>query len=426
MAKTEMFDPQEISIIQARQLRKTIHYIYQRSPYYYDLFDRERIQPTEIKTLNDLRILPTTSREDLQREGDRFLCVRPEEIADIMTTSGTGGIPCVVKVTESDISRLAYNEQLSAKTIGITEKDVVALAVSLDRGNMAGLASYFGLRRIGATVVRVGHLAPEQMFRFLTEVKPTCIVGMPSYLKTVAQAAEQMGEHVRHFNLKRLVCIDEPIREQNFSLNAVGMYLSRIWKCPLYSIYRSTELSTSLSECEAGFGSHVHPEISHIEIVDDQGNPMPEGQVGELCVTPFGVSGMPVLRYRTGDFTFIKTTACTCSRKTLRLGPILRQRSTRLTVRGQVLFPSDIHGIVQEEPDVRSHVLVLENEDNGGEKVTLLLDTGQARVGEQLTDRIHEHLGLRIESRVVSDTEIRSLQKVDEYSKPRLMVDRRQ
>ena len=420
-----MFDSEETSIIQARQLRKTIHYIYQRSPFYRDLFDRERILPADIKTLDDLRHLATTSREDLQREGDRFLCVRSEEVADIMTTSGTAGTPCVIKVTEADISRLAYNEQLSAKIIGITEKDVVALAVSLDRGTMAGLAYYFGLRRIGATVIRVGHLAPEQMFRFLSEVKPTCIVGIPSQLKTIALAAEQMGEQVRNFHMQRVVCIDEPIRRCNFVLNELGTYLSRIWKAPLFSIYSSTELSTSLSECEAGCGGHLHPELLHIEIVDDRGKQVPEGQVGELCVTPFGVSGMPVLRYCTGDFTFIKTTPCTCGRKTLRLGPILSQRRTHLTIRGQAVFPSDIHGIVHGDPEVRAHVMVLEKEENGSDKITLLLDAGQAEVGERLSNRIHEHLGLQIESRLVSDTEIRSLQKIDEYAKPLLILDRR-
>jgi len=426
MAKTEMFTPDEIAIIQARQLRKTIYYLYQRSPFYRDVFDRERILPADIKSLDDLRYLPTTSREDLLREEERFLCVRPEEVADIMTTSGAAGNPCFFKVTESDLSRLAYNEQLSAKMVGIEEKDSVALALCLDACSMAGLACYFGLRRMGVTVARIGHLPLEQILRFLEHSKPTVMIGMPSFLKSISVYAEKQGISLRRHQVRKLVCVDEPIRQRNFVLNDLGAYLARTWNAKLFSAYRSTELSTSLSECEESCGGHLHPELLHLEVIDEYGHPVPEGEIGELCVTPFGVTGMPVLRYRTGDYTFVRTRRCGCGRWTLRLGPILGQRGAKLNIRGNIVFPGDIHGIVQGNPDIRSHVILLETERDGSDKVTLLLAAENSRLCERIEERIYQNLGVHLPSRLVSEKEIKALQMAEVYAKPRLMIDRRQ
>jgi phenylacetate-CoA ligase len=425
MAISEMFSLEEITIMQTRQLRKTIHYIYNRSPFYRDLLDREGMSLTDIKSLEDLRHLPTTAKEDVSREGDRFLCVRPEEVADITTTSGTSGAPIFFKLTEDDLARLAYNEQLSFRLAGITEKDVVALAVTLDRCFMAGMAYYMGLRRLGAAVLRVGPISPAFLLRFLERTGVTTVVSVPSFLKRVGLYAEEAGISLRRSTVRKLVCIGEPIRQADFSLNALGETLSRTWGAQLFSTYASTEISTTFGECEYGCGGHLHPELAHVEIVDEHGRPVPEGETGEVCVTPFGITGMPLLRYCTGDFTFQRSQVCACGRATLRLGPILGRRGQMLKVRGTTVFPAGIHEIVQGETEVKSHVLIVESEDTLSDKLTLLLETDQPRAAERVRERVQAEIKTAPEVRIVSAEEINRLQSEGEYRKRRIFIDRR-
>ncbi len=421
-----MFSAEEIAILQTRQLRKTIHYIYTRSPFYRDLMEREGVSPADIKTLEDLRHLPTTSKEDMSRAGDRFLCIRPEEVADIMTTSGTNGAPIFFKLSEDDLARLAYNEQLSFCLTGITNKDVVALAVTLDRCFMAGMAYYMGLRRLGAAVLRVGPISPAFLLKFLDKTGVTAIVSVPSFLKRVAMYAEETGVSLRRGTVRKLICIGEPVRQADFSLNALGQTISRAWDAQVFSTYAGTEMSTTFGECEQGCGGHLHPELMHVEIVDEQGRPVPAGQTGEVCVTPFGITGMPLLRYRTGDYSFVRTEPCACGRSTLRLGPILGRRGQMLKVKGTTVFPAIIHEIVQSEPEVRAHVLIIESEDALSDKLILLLDTDQPRIAERIRERVRAEIKIAPDIRIVSGDEINILQTEGEYRKRRTFIDRRQ
>ncbi len=320
--RSEMFTPEEISIIQTRQLRKTLHYVYDRSPFYRDLMDREGLLPAEIKTLQDLHFFPTTSINDLIREGDRFLCVRPEEVADIMMTSGTGDTSLVIKTTAQDMSRLAYNQQLVFLNAEVQEKDIVALAVTMDNCSMPGMAYYLGLRRIGAAGLRLGPISPDRFFRILEQTGISVVVAATTFLKSVITQAEKEDINLRRTTVKKLICIGEPVRQADFTLNSLGALLARTWDARVFSSYSTTDLSTTLCECEEGCGGHLHPELMHLEIVDERGHAIPDGEVGEICVTPFGITGAPVIRCRTGDYSFIREEQCNCGRSTSRLGPV--------------------------------------------------------------------------------------------------------
>lgn len=334
MAKSEMFGPEEISIIQTRQVRKSIHYAYQRSPFYRDMMDRARINPSDIKSLEDLHYLPTTSGEDLLRESERFLCIRPEEVAEIMFTpmantgllqrEKAGADHLDWKFSDADLARLGYNAQLSFMVASLGARDVVGLALTLDDGAMIGIAAYLGLRRLGATVIRLGHAEPDMLARQLEKAKVTAVVAPPGLLRRTAEWAEAQGRDLGRLNVRRLFCVGQPVRSRDFTLTETGRLLARAWNARVMTVFSNTVSATLVSDCEEECGSHIHPELMHIEILDSQGQPVPDGQVGEVCITPFGVSAMPVIRYRTGDRSFIRSKVCRCDRQTLRLGPILK------------------------------------------------------------------------------------------------------
>ena len=146
--KIEIASLSEIKSFQEQKLLELLAYVNQNSPFYKRLFQKENIDIKTIKTLEDLRLLPVTSKEDLQKDNDDFLCVPANKIIDYATTSGTLGEPVTFGLTDNDLDRLAYNEAISFDCAGIKEGDIVQMMTTMDRRFMAGLAYFLGLRKM--------------------------------------------------------------------------------------------------------------------------------------------------------------------------------------------------------------------------------------------------------------------------------------
>ena len=145
--KIEKASLNKIKALQEQKLLETLEYVNAHSPYYQRLFKKENINISDIKTIKDLRLLPVTTKEDLQKYNDDFLCVPANKIIDFATTSGTLGEPVTFGLTDADLERLAYNEAISFDCAGIKEGDIVQLMTTIDRRFMAGLAYFLGLAK---------------------------------------------------------------------------------------------------------------------------------------------------------------------------------------------------------------------------------------------------------------------------------------
>ena len=150
-----------IAAFQQERLREEIAYLYENSPYYRRMFDHCGARPDDIRTQEDLRRLPVTTKTDLQLHPQDFICVPRSRIIDYVTTSGTLGDPVTFALTEEDLDRLAYNEAESFTTAGCTPEDVLQLMTTIDRRFMAGLAYFLGARKLRCGVIRVGNGIPE-------------------------------------------------------------------------------------------------------------------------------------------------------------------------------------------------------------------------------------------------------------------------
>src|SRR5690606_2425013 len=126
--------------------------------------------------------------------------------------------------------------------------------------------------------------------------------------------------------------------------------------------YGVTEIANSLCECDAGAGGHLHNEQLHIEIVDDNSQPVADGEIGEIVATTFGVEAMPLIRYRTGDCAAIFRESCSCGRNTPRLGPIVGRKNQKLKFKGASLFPSTLTLVLEESAEVESFVVIARKE----------------------------------------------------------------
>ncbi|MCX6268661.1 MAG: phenylacetate--CoA ligase family protein, partial [Bacteroidetes bacterium] len=150
-----------IADYQNKRLQEALQYLNTNSPFYRDLFTNQDIDIRHIKTLAEMVNIPVTTKEDLQRRNDDFLCVPKAKIIDYITTSGTLGDPVTFAMTDKDLDRLAYNEAISFTCAGGNETDIYQLMTTIDRRFMAGLAYFLGIRMLGASVVRVGNGIPE-------------------------------------------------------------------------------------------------------------------------------------------------------------------------------------------------------------------------------------------------------------------------
>jgi len=378
--------------------------------------------------LEVLSQLPTTCKDELNRAGKKTWCVPQSDIVDISTTSGTTGIATLYPMTQKDITRLGYNEKLCFETAGITRDDIVILAVTQDRCIMAGLAYFEGLKQIGATVIRTGSASVLMVLEMIKRIKPTAIVAVPSFLSRVADQAHQSGLSLNNSSVSKLICIGEPIRDKTFELTNLGKYLSEQWSAELYSTYGQTEIATAFCECRYGLGGHFHPELIYVEVLDDEGNKVPDGKIGELTATTIGVEAMPVLRFRTGDYSFINRKRCDCGLETWRVGPILGRKKQMLKLKGTTVYPMAVQQVLESIEHITGYVMTARNNELLSDELEILISVKNSFDGN-MKDIVLKHcqaqLKVKPHVRVVDLKKIEELQRDGKNRKRRVFIDER-
>jgi phenylacetate-CoA ligase len=381
----EFLSADEIQAKSVRALRNHVRHTLDVSPYYKQLlgdFDTNTIQ-----SIDDFLKLPLTEKSDVASQAYNFNGVENRHIVETVITSGSTGTPLVFSMTSNDLDRLAFNEALSFNGAGIRADDRVQILVSLDRLFIAGMAYYRGSVLLGANTMRLGVL-PEEMHKFYFELlKPTVIIGVPSYLNKLANDLGKKGFDVKSLNVRKLICIGESLRNQDMELNTLANSLENLWGAQVYSTYASTEMSVSYCDCESRCGGHAHPELIYTEIIDDKGNVVPDGTTGELVVTPLGVEGMPLIRFRTGDITFKMSEQCSCGRNSIRVGPILGRKSQMIKLKGTTLYPSTITSVLDSIEEITDYAIILEGDEALSDRVSIHVATHPTKV-EKISNQL--------------------------------------
>jgi phenylacetate-CoA ligase len=362
-------------------------------------------------------------KQVVSERNQAFLCVPREQVVEIVTTSGTTGKPLLWMLTDKDLDRLALNERLSFECTGLTPRDTVLVAVAMDRCFMAGLAYWLGLRELGCASIRTGPSSPMHVLQMIERLQPTAIVAVPSFLRLIADKAQETRFDLKTSSVNKCICIGEPIREPALTLNASGRAIEAAWGARVYSTYGVTEVANSLCECDAGAGGHLHSEQLHLEVLDDHGQPLADGEVGEVVATTFGVQAMPVIRYRTGDCAALFRAPCACGRSTPRLGPIMGRKNQSLKFKGTSLFPSTLQAVLEEAKGVEAFVIVARAEDELSDSIEVLVH-GAASVTD-LCEALQARSKIAPQIRHASREEIEALQMPPLARKRRSFVDLR-
>lgn len=375
----DFLTPEEIESRSLRAIRNHIDYLKRDSVYYQELL--ADVESDDIQTLEDFRKIPITEKKDFSSNSNLFQVASDEQVIETVVTSGSTGTPLVYPLTSSDLDRLAYNESLSFHGAGVTAKDRAFIMVSLDRLFIAGMAYYRGLTALGANTSRIGVLPAEMQQHYIELMKPTVLVGVPSYMVKLGETLIKNGIDLANYSIEKIFCIGEPIREENMDFNSTALRIEELYGAKVYSTYASTELGSAFCDCTERTGGHGHPELVYTEILDENGEPVEDGEVGELVVTPFGLEGMPLLRYRTGDMTFNVPGECACGRHSMRIGPILSRKSQLIKFKGTTLYPLTITNVIDSIPDVVDYILELKGrEGSSSEEIYIHAATKPANV----------------------------------------------
>ncbi|MDH7463824.1 AMP-binding protein [Chitinophagaceae bacterium 26-R-25] len=425
--ETAFASNESIDKMQLEKLQEILAYVNQHSVFYKELFARHNIDVERIDALEKLQLLPVTEKEDVQQRNWDFLCVDKSKIVEYTATSGTLGKPVTIALTDNDLERLAYNEYASFLCADGSESDVYQLMLTLDRQFMAGMAYYSGIRKMNAGMIRVGPGVPAMQWDIIQRLQPTALVAVPSFIVRLIEFANENGIDVNKSSVKKAICIGENLRNGDFSLNTLGRKITDNWNIQLYSTYASTEMQTAFTECKAGKGGHHNPELVIIELLDENNQPVADGESGEVTVTTLGVEAMPLIRYKTGDICRYEKARCSCGRNTLRLSPVIGRKKQMIKFKGTTLYPPVLFDILASIDEIKDYVTEVSTNAIGMDELLIhILPTNYSEENDRkIRSLLQAKLRVIPSIKYASAQEIQRMQFVEGGRKMVRFIDRR-
>lgn len=388
----EAHDREELRELQSERLQKTVEHAYENVEFYRDKLDDKGITPDDIRGVEDISKLPMTTKEDFRDEyPDGLFAVDDEDIMRLHASSGTTGKPKIVSYTEDDIDVWSEVVARSLAASGAEAGDTVqnAYGYGLFTG---GLGLHYGVEELGATVIPIGSGQTQRQVELMTDLESDVFTCTPSYALYLAETAEEMGHDPAELPISTIIfgaepCTD-PMREEieeQLDVNGIDIYgLSEI-------------IGPGVScEChEAQEGLHIWEDHFYPEVIDPRtGEPLEEGEEGELVLTNLTKEALPVLRYRTGDLTTLYYDECECGRTMVRMDNVTGRADDLLIVRGVNLYPSEVEHVILDVDGVAPHYRIDLHKENNMDVMELTieceedLDKSRKKLKEEITRRL--------------------------------------
>jgi len=406
--KEEILPRRELEEIQLKRLKWAVRHAYDNVPFYRKKFKEIDVHPDDIKKLDDIAKLPFTTKEDL-RDNYPFglFAVPKEKIVRLHTSSGTSGKPKVVGYTANDLENWINLCARCLYMVGIRSSDVFQNMVSYAMFT-GGLGFHYAAERIGAMVVPSGTGNTKRQIQFMIDFGTTAIHCTPSYALHIKEVAESMEIDPKELSL-RIGCFGaEPWSE------SLRKKLEDAFDIKAYDSYGLSEMNGPgvAFECEEQNGLHIWIDHYVVEVIDPEtGERLSEGEKGELVLTPLTKEALPLIRYRTGDITFLMDDECSCGRTHPKIHRIIGRSDDMVIVRGINVFPSQIEHVLMQMPEVGDNFQIVLTKRGALDEITVRVEvkdevfTGELADLNELRSRIQEKLreeiGLRVNVELV-------------------------
>ena len=357
--EAEKLSRPEIERLQLERLRKSLAQA-AKSPFYSALFREHDVRPDAVRTMDDVRRLPFTTKQDLRAcYPDKLLAMPLSDMVRMHVSSGTTGSPTVIYHTKNDLEWWSSLMARCMYMVGLRKDDVFQnmSGYGLFTG---GLGIHCGAEKLGCLTIPAGAGNSQRQIKLLTDFKVTGIHIIPSYAMHLANIIREMGLDPRSLPVRIALVGAEPYTE------ATRRRLEETFDMKVYNSYGLSEMNGPgvAFECPEQNGMHVWEDAYLAEIVDPvTGEPVPDGQLGELVMTSLGREGMPIIRYRTRDLTRFLPGACPCGRAHRRIDRLHGRSDDMMIVKGVNIFPMQIEAILMAMPEVgQDYQIILERE----------------------------------------------------------------
>lgn len=393
----ETMPREKLQELQLERLKATVERVYNNVPFYRRVLDEKGITPGDIKSLENLKDLPFTIKQDLRDNYPFDLFAVPmDEVVRVHASSGTTGKPTVVGYTKEDVDNWAELMARSLAMAGAGRADVVqnAYGYGLFTG---GMGVHYGAEKIGATVVPISGGNTARQLMLMEDFKTTVLTCTPSYALFLAEEGRNAGMDFEKMPLKVGVFGAEPwsekMREQlQKSLNIMAL--------DIYGLSEVLGPGVSM-ECPARQGMHIYEDHFIAEIIDPEtGEVLPFGQQGELVFTSLMKQAFPIIRYRTRDITVLTEEPCSCGRTHVRMKRVTGRTDDMLIIRGVNVFPSQIESVLLEFGETEPHYLIVVDRKGNLDDLEIWVELSDRMFSDKV--RYLEDLEKRLRGRIYS------------------------
>lgn len=405
----ETLPREELEALQLRRLQNLCERVYANVPHYRKRFEEAGITPSDIKSLNDLKYLPFTEKQDLRNNYPFGLFAVPKDtIVRLHASSGTTGKATVVGYTQRDVNNWAELMARSFMCAGASRQDFIhnAYGYGLFTG---GLGAHYGAERLGATVIPVSGGGTKRQVQLMRDFGATVLCSTPSYGLVLHEAAQEAGIDIRSLPLKIGIFGAEPWTDEMRADIEEKMGITAV------NIYGLSEImgpGVSMECAVAKDGMHIFEDHFLPEIIDPvTGEQLPPGQMGELVITTLTKEGIPLIRYRTRDITSLNYTPCACGRTHVRMQRVTGRSDDMLIIRGVNVFPSQIESIILETEGASPHYQIIVTRDGNLDHVEIQVEVDERmfsdaiknlqRIEGRIQKTIKEFLGVSTKVRLV-------------------------
>ncbi|MFA0814860.1 MAG: phenylacetate--CoA ligase family protein [Anaerofustis sp.] len=392
-----------ISQIQFEKLQQFFYELPAKSEFYKMKYEQYGFDPRDIQTMDDFLKIPFLSKEDLRDAYPlKIQAVEDEQIVRIHSSSGTTGLPVIIPYTQEDVDTWAEMMSRCYRTAGITNLDRIQITPGYGLWT-AGIGFQLGCERLGAMAIPMGPGNTEKQLQMMNDLGATVITATSSYCLLLAEeiAKRGMRESVK---LKKGVIGSERWGEKMKEriIQELGI--------DLYDIYGLTEIygpGISIS-CDADCGLHYWDDYLYFEVIDPQsGQPVPDGEYGELVITTLTKQGAPLIRYRTRDITRLLSGECSCGSPYPRHDRIIGRVDDMTKVKGVNIYPAQIDDLLKATDGASSEYQIVITRDDGKDTFLLRAECENGVEKENLQKRLHDNFKKRIG--ILIDVEVLSL-----------------
>ena len=406
--ESEGMDRKELEQLQLERLESTLNRVYLNVPFYRKKLDEIGFNPDDLRSLDDLRKLPFTVKNDLRANYPYGLFAVPlREVVRVHASSGTTGMSTVVGYTKNDIKTWSNLVGRILVAGGITADDVIQ--ITFNYGMFTGaFGLHYGAEQVGASVIPMSSGNTKRQIQIMQDFKTTALVGTPSYAMLIADTMMEMGINRNSLSLKWGLFGAEPWSE------AMRKELQDKLKITATDNYGLSEVMGPgvAGECLERNGLHIAEDHFLVEVVDPNTLlPVAPGEIGELVITTLTKEAFPMIRYRTRDLTRLIENPCPCGRTLRRMARVMGRTDDMLIIRGVNVFPSQIEAVLFEIEGTEPHYQIVIDRKGALDDATVLVEVSehiffdqmkkQTELKETIKKRIASELGISAEVKLV-------------------------